>query len=169
MELTKEEKKKAISVALFMNPEPISLAKIAELLGMDESEVKELTKELVAEFNSLPLGFYIKEFDNSLQMKVRPEFEYIAREFATEAALPKGALKTLALIALKQPIKQSLVIKYRNNKAYDHIKLLEQEGFISKERIGRTFLLRTTKKFIQYFGESIPSADNKDKTNSSSV
>jgi chromosome segregation and condensation protein ScpB len=62
-------------------------------------------------------------------------------------------MKTLALIAYKQPINQSLVVKYRNNKAYDHLKLLLDEAFIKKEPKGRTFVLTTTTKFIEYFGK----------------
>jgi len=70
-------------------------------------------------------------------------------------------MKTLALIAYKQPIIQATVVKYRNNKAYDHLKLLLDEGFIKKEPRGRTFTLTTTTKFIEYFGKDFGKSKKK--------
>ena len=62
-------------------------------------------------------------------------------------------MKTLAFIAYKQPLMQSNLVKVRSNKAYDHLKILEEKGFVSKEPKGRSYMLRTTKKFVEYFGE----------------
>ena len=74
-------------------------------------------------------------------------------------------MKTLAFIAYKQPISQAVVVKYRNNKAYDHLKLLFDEGFIKKEPKGRSFVLTTTTKFIEYFGKDFGKAKKRAETN----
>jgi len=46
---------------------------------------------------------------------------------------------------------QSDVIRIRTNKAYDHIGELEKMGFLSKERHGRSYILKLSQKFYDYF------------------
>jgi chromosome segregation and condensation protein ScpB len=53
---------------------------------------------------------------------------------------------------------QSDVIKTRTNKAYDHIKELVDSGFLIKQKHGRSYMLKLSKKFFDYF-------DLKDKEN----
>ena len=50
-------------------------------------------------------------------------------------------------------------MKLRNASAYDHMKQLEERGFIAKERSGRTYKLKLTKKFFEYF--DLPSEEAK--------
>ena len=69
--------------------------------------------------------------------------------------------KTLAIIAYKQPVTQSEVIKIRGNKAYDHIKSLREQSLISADRKGRTRLLKVTSNFYEYF--DIAETEAKDK------
>ena len=88
-----------------------------------------------------------------IRMAVR---NHLQNEVSSLAAVPevhKGAMMTLAFIAYKQPVKQSDVIKYRNTKAYDHIALLEEKGFIRREKQKVSYILYTTKKFHDYFGD----------------
>ena len=61
-------------------------------------------------------------------------------------------IRTLAIIAYKQPIKQSDLVEIRGNKSYDHVKELEKRGLISAVRHSRTKLLTTTRGFADYFG-----------------
>jgi len=86
-------------------------------------------------------------------MRVKEEYEDKVSHMATDSMFNRGVMKTLALIAYKQPIEQALVVKYRNNKAYDHLKVLFENGFIKKDPKGRTYILSTTTKFVEYFGK----------------
>ena len=63
-------------------------------------------------------------------------------------------IRTLAIIAYKQPIKQSDLVEIRGNKSYDHVKELEKRGLINAEKHSRTKLLTTTRGFADYFGIS---------------
>ena len=63
-------------------------------------------------------------------------------------------IRTLAIIAYKQPIKQSVLVEIRGNKSYDHVKELEERGLINSEKFSRTKLLTTTRGFADYFGIS---------------
>jgi len=69
--------------------------------------------------------------------------------------LSEGMLRSLGIIALKQPATQSDVVKIQGNKAYGYIKELERRGLIKTEKFGRTRKLITTKEFERYFGKSI--------------
>ena len=147
------EEKKLVEAALFMSPKALSISNLVDALPVsDYAVVKKTAFELVQEFNSRDSALEITESEGLFQMRVKPGLEEHVQDFASENIFNAGTMKTLALIAFKQPVIQSTVIKYRNNKAYDHISRLLEEGFIMREPQGRSYTLRTTKKFVEYFG-----------------
>ncbi|MEM0360816.1 MAG: SMC-Scp complex subunit ScpB [Candidatus Diapherotrites archaeon] len=152
-----EENKKVLESALFMAPGSIELKDLAKLTSVeDKRHVEEMLAEIMKEYEEGGKGIEVVCQDGAYQMRVKPHHMEKVKHLALKAEMPKGVQRTLALIAIKQPIKQSLVVKYRNVKAYDHLKELLEAGFISKEPFGRTYLLRTTPKFKEYFGEVKP-------------
>ncbi len=66
--------------------------------------------------------------------------------------LKPAVLKTLTVIALKEPIRQSALKELRSN-AYEHVAELVEKGLVSrtKDRNGRSYNLKTTPKFAEYF------------------
>ncbi len=147
--------KKILEAALFMSPKALSTEELAKTIENESLlETHRLVKELCEEFNARDSALEIIDLSGSFQMKVRSDFEENVQHFAATSEFNKSIQKTLALIAFKQPIKQSLVIKLRNNKGYDHIHVLLEKGLISKSPFGRTFLLKTTRKFLEQFGKN---------------
>lgn len=146
------DQKKIIEAALFMSPKAIPIEELAKTIGLGPLSAKEIIDAFLREFNARDSALEIISVENKYQMCVRKEFEPSVKQFATEAEFNKSTQKTLALIAFKQPIKQSLVIKLRNVKGYDHIKTLVEKGLVVKSPSGRTFILKTTKKFLEQFG-----------------
>jgi len=151
------EKKHLMEAALFMSAEPLTidqLGKIAESdsLGKTLGTLDALVNEFNARGSALEI---VKTTDGRYRMQVRHDYLSQVKHLAISTDLPNSVLRTLAIVAFKQPIKQSIVIKMRGNKAYDHLDRLEQEGFVKKTREGNTYILETTKKFIDYFGEPI--------------
>ena len=69
--------------------------------------------------------------------------------------LSDGMVRSLALIAALQPVKQSVLVKLQGNKVYDYVKRLEEKKLIKSRKAGRTKILETTKHFEAYFGSSI--------------
>ncbi len=55
-------------------------------------------------------------------------------------------------------MKQSVLIKIRGNKAYEHISKFVQMGLITKKRMGHTAELRLSESFYDYF--SVPTGEN---------
>ncbi|MFH1664498.1 MAG: SMC-Scp complex subunit ScpB [archaeon] len=156
----KEEKKieklrQLVEAILFMSPQPIALKEIAGLCETGDLElISELIDALKKDFIERKSGIEIVRETEGYRMQVLSELEVKVSHLAGSSRFSKGVMKTLAYIAFKQPVKQSTIIKYRTNKAYDEIKILEEQGFISREKAGTTYVIKTTKKFLQYFGDN---------------
>ncbi len=146
------EKKGLVEAALFMSPEPLGIDKISKIAGVQISEALKIVQELIDDYRSRP-GLEITRIEGGkYRMQVRDEYLPYVKDFATALDMTKAVLRTLALIAFNQPIKQSEVVKVRGNKAYDHIKELKDKGFIKSRKFRNTLVLETTRKFDEYFG-----------------
>ncbi|MFA5931636.1 MAG: SMC-Scp complex subunit ScpB [archaeon] len=160
------EKEKIMEAALFMSPKPLTLDELNAIAQTESRlETKAMMTELMSFYNSRKSALEIVELPVGYQMRVKEDYEDHVQHFAQNSMFSRGVMKTLAFIAYKQPISQAVVVKYRNNKAYDHLKLLLEEGFIKKEPKGRSFTLSTTTKFIEYFGKDFGKAKKKAETN----
>ena len=86
------------------------------------------------------------------KMDVKPDYTYLINKLATGSAeFSKAEQETLAIIAFKQPIKQSVIIKIRGNKAYNHIKKFKDLDLIKKKKQGHTHELSLSDDFYDYF------------------
>lgn len=148
-----QEMKKTIEAALFMSPGIVSLQDLARVCRSNVAEVRVALNELIHDYTDRDSALEIRDEEKGFRMAVRKEFEDSVMHLASSPEFHKGIMKTLAYIAYKQPVKQNEVIKFRNTKAYEHIHLLLEKGFIRRERTGKTFNIYTTKKFYQYFGK----------------
>jgi len=148
------EKEKVLEAALFMSPKPLPLEELKAIADIETRvQTKALLDELIYFYKTRKTALEIVELPIGYQMRVKEDYEDKVKHFAQDSMFSRGVMKTLALIAYKQPITQATVVAYRNNKAYDHLKLLLEQGFIRKEPKGRTYALFTTTKFIEYFGK----------------
>ncbi len=148
------EKDKLIEAALFMTPQAVSVSDLMEIISESNyTMAKGIALKFMKEFNQRDSSLQVVLVEDAFQMVIKPAYEEKVRHLAQKAMFHPGLMKTLALIAFKQPIAQSLVVKYRNNKAYDHIHKLVEEGFVAREPKGRSYTLRTTKRFLECFGE----------------
>lgn len=146
------ELKKTIEAALFMSPAVISLDILAKICRKNVAEVRVALNELMHEYSERDSALEIRDEEKGFRMAVRKGLEDSVGHLAASPELHKGIMKTLAYIAYKQPVRQTEIIRFRNNKAYEHVKVLKEKGFIRKEPAGRTFTIYTTKKFHEYFG-----------------
>jgi chromosome segregation and condensation protein ScpB len=67
------------------------------------------------------------------------------------ADISKAEQETLAIVAYKQPIKQSVIIKIRGNKAYEHLDKFEKLNLIKRKKDGHTNILTLSDEFYDYF------------------
>ena len=79
-------------------------------------------------------------------------YTWLVNKLATGSSeFSKAEQETLAILAYKQPMKQSVLVKIRGNKAYDHIKKFADMGLIKKKKMGHTFELTLDETFYDYF------------------
>lgn len=148
------EKKRLVEAALFLSAEPLKIEDLARLTMSTVEDTRLAINELSAELEERKSALEVKEEASHFRLGVKGEFDSFAKGFSTIPELGKSVLKTLAFISYKQPVRQSEVIRFRSNKAYEHVKTLEEKGFIRREEVGRTYIIYTTKKFLEYFGET---------------
>src|SRR3989344_7864586 len=152
--MEERELKKVIEASLFMAPGAVSLVELARIAKTNVAEIRIAVNELIHEFENRDSALEIRLEEQGIRMAVKKELEGTVGHMAAAPGLLKGIMKTLAFISYKQPVKQSEIIRFRNNKAYDHIKVLEDKGFIRREEAGRSYIVFTTKKFLDYFGSA---------------
>ncbi len=143
--------KEKIEAILFVSSDPISASKIARIIGVSVDDVEKTIQELSREYESRKSSIEIVKLGKRYLMRVKPQYSDVVRSF-TEREFERGLLRTLAIIAIKQPIKLSELAKIRGNRCYEHVKKLKDMEFISEEKRGRSTILRTTRNFAIYFG-----------------
>jgi len=147
-------KKGLIEAALYAAGRPLSiedLERVSKAGGIPETE--SLLGELVDEYQSRSSSLEIVQVSKGRYvLQLKPEYSTKVARLSPGGLLSLGSLKTLALVALRQPIRQSEVIEIRGAHSYEHIHRLEQLGFVKKQPSGKSVTLTTTKMFSEYFG-----------------
>jgi len=145
--------KAVIEAALFASGRTLTPRELANLSGLSEERARALAEDLAAEYIARDSGLEIKSIGEGYSMQVRFGLAGRVLSFAPKE-IEAPLIRTLAIIAYKQPIKQSVLVEIRGNKSYDHVKELEERGLIKAEKFSRTKLLTTTSGFADYFGIS---------------
>jgi segregation and condensation protein B len=144
--------KKEVEAILFAAGRPMNILEITRLSSVkDEKKLKAILEDLKKDYDSRDTSLNILREGESYKLMIKDKYIDSVREINPHTELSKTVLETLAVIAWKTPAKQSDVIKIRTNKAYDHIATLLEMGFITKEKSGRTYSIRLTKNFFEYF------------------
>jgi len=121
----------------------------------DLISLSDLIERLKDKYNREDSALEIVEKSGLWKMDVRQEYSHIINKLATGSSeFTKAEQGTLAIIAYKHPIKQSVIIKIRGNKAYDHIKKFSDLGLIKKKKTGHTHELSLSEDFYDYFSIS---------------
>ena len=151
MDIKKATVKSKAEAVLFCAGRKMSLDEISKLCRSKREDVITSLQELKKEYDEKQSSIMIVEEGDFWKFSIRDHLIPIARKIITETELPKSVVETLAVIAFKYPILQSDLIKIRTNKAYDHLTELEAAGYISRQKHGRTNLIKLTDKFFKYF------------------
>ena len=154
------EDKKKIEAVLFAVGKDIAIEEVARLCRFSEEKTLQILQELKQEYDQKDSSLHLIDKGKFWKFSIRDQYLPLVSNLVTETELDKSTMETLAVIAWKYPVLQADVIKIRHNKAYDHMKHLEEAGFIAKEKSGRTFKLKLTEKFFNYF--DLPSKDAKE-------
>ena len=151
---TKElENLKVLEAVFFVSGRFLSMQEIIALTDLNPIIIEDLIDRLKEKYGREDSALEIVEKNGLYKMDVKQEYSYIINKLATgQAEFSKAEQETLAIIAYKQPIKQSVIIKIRGNKAYDHIKKFIDLSLIKKKKMGHTNELSLSDDFFDYFG-----------------
>ena len=144
------ESARKVQAALFIAGRFLSLQELIALTDVNPIILRKILSDLIDKYKES--GIEILNKNNLWKMDVAPEYANIVNRLATGSSeFTKAEQETLAILAYKQPIKQSVLIKIRGNKAYDHIKKFVEMGLINKKRTGHTSELTLADSFYEYF------------------
>ena len=146
-----EQLKSRIEAVLFVTAKVLQVNEIAEILGEEPDIVEEALLELIMDYASREGALEIDD-ENGYILQVKQEHLDIVEKLCPVELKPP-VLKTLTVIALKEPIRQSYLKELRGSNAYEHVQELLEKGLISrhKDKNGRSYNIKTTPKFAEYF------------------
>ena len=169
-----EQYRALLEAALFVSGRQLSIEDLARLCNSGNiGAVRTAMEDLQKEYQERNTGIEITESNGQYAMRVKKEHEAGVMHLVPETDMQPAVLKTLALIAYSQPIKQSEIIKQRGNGAYKYIKKLKDQELIETHKSSRTKVITVTNKFKDYFQiqdmkelkEKIPEALVKEEPN----
>jgi segregation and condensation protein B len=143
---------KILEAALFMSARPLMLDELGKILGVNSlGYVKELLEKLQKDYALR--GMDIVNTPQGWTMQVKPELLSKVAHLTPYSDISEGSKRALAIIAYKEPVQQSEIIKIQGNKAYSYLKDLRKRNLINMEKKGRTKQITLTGEFERYFGE----------------
>lgn len=149
------ENLKILEAVFFVSGRFLNMSELISLSDLNPIIIRDLLERLKDKYNKKDSALELVEKNGLWKVDVRQEYSYIINKLATGSAeFTKAEQETLAIIAYKQPIKQSVIIKIRGNKAYDHIKKFLELNLIKSKRMGHTNELSLSDEFYDYFNVS---------------
>jgi len=142
-----------IEAALYVAGRPLDLKTLASVLRTrSKKKAHRLVQQLLEAYKSRDTALEVLALeDERYVMQLKADYTPEVRRLTLRPLLSIGPLKTLSYIAYRQPVPQTMVIDVRGQHAYDHLKQLEDLELISRERAGRSKVVRTTEFFADYF------------------
>lgn len=163
------ESQEKVEAALFIAGKFLSIQELITLTDINPIMLKEILSQLQKKYSTGAIQIVKK--NNLYKMDVADKYKDMVNKLASgESEFTKAEQETLAVIAYKQPVKQSVVVKIRGNKAYEHIKKFRDIGLIKAKRVSHTLELTLSEEFYDYFNVqgSKPIDDKKEIHNKNS-
>jgi segregation and condensation protein B len=157
--MKRKNKKAMLEAALFMSSDPLSMRRLVKILRTDIGRIETMIQDLQARLEQEDHGVKLVNTLEGYQLKVKGPYVNAVRGLARFQDLKRGLLKVLAIIAYKQPVTQSDIVKIIGNRTYSYVRTLVNKGLVKAIKTGRTRALVLTKEFADYFGlESVEDA-----------
>ncbi len=151
--------KSALESMMFMWGEPLEVKDAAQVLEADKNEVRELFKELQAEYEQEGRGVRIRQVEDSFGFVTHIENEIFIKKLCTPVRvkrLSQAALEVLAIVAYRQPVTRGEIDSIRGIKSERVIDGLVEKNLVEvvgrSEGVGRPLVYGTTKEFLKKFG-----------------
>ena len=143
-----------VESVLFSASKPVGIEEIKEASGLSKKKVTEALENLIQTYNverKKETSIEVIKAGDKYTMQVKKKF-FDQSVMIAKPEIQNRHLKTLALIAFHQPVKQSNLRRMVGPKVYDHVDELSAMKLIYAKKHGTTEMLTTTKLFPEYFG-----------------
>lgn len=159
-EVSEEDLVREIAALLFASPDPLSPARLAQLLGGPEpARVGAAIEELGRRLEAAGLPVRPRQIAGGWQLLTVPEADEIVARLARERRkerLSAAALETLAVVAYRQPVTKAEVEAIRGVQAGPILRNLVDRGLIHvtgrADVPGHPLQYGTTREFLARFG-----------------
>jgi len=148
-----------VEAVLFASDEPLSAARLANIVETDTKQVREQIGNLNEKYRANNNAFRIEQIAGGFQMLTLSPYNHWLKKLLrvrSDNKLSAAALETLAIIAYKQPVIRADIEVIRGVAAGEVIRSLAYKGMVRivgrAEVLGRPMLYGTTKKFLEVFG-----------------
>lgn len=152
-----------LEALLFIAPQPVGAAQLAQALGVSPQEVESALRALEADYldPQKGRGLRLQRFGERWQMTTAPaSAPYVERFLGLEASarLSRAALEVLAIVLYRQPITRPQIDAIRGVNSEGVLRTLLLKGLIQElgraEFPGRPILYGVSEECLQYFGLS---------------
>jgi segregation and condensation protein B len=151
------ELERTTEALLFLSPEPLSVAAVADATGAELHEVATAMERLREHYEFERRGLVLRELAGGYVLSSHPDAEPAARRLLARPRTPPltaAQAETLAIVAYLQPVSRPEIARIRGVSAESAAATLLERGWI--EEAGRSqfgaVLYRTTDLFLRLFG-----------------
>jgi segregation and condensation protein B len=153
---------RTLEALLFLAPEPVAPADLADAAECEVDELGEALQELRSAYAPGARGIVLRELAGGFTLATAPDTEPAARRLLARPRTPPltpAQAETLAIVAYLQPVSRPEITRIRGVAADSASGTLLERGLV--EDAGRSqfgaVLLRTTPLFLKLFG--LPAID----------
>ncbi len=150
---------KPIEALLFLSPEPVSAAELAEAIEVDEEAVAQAIDELEGRLAADERGIRLRRVAGGVTLAAVPEAEASARRLLAKPRTPpltQAQAEVLAIVAYLQPVTRPEIARIRGVSSDSAVSSLTERGMIEERGRSRfgAVTYGTTPLFEKLFGLS---------------
>lgn len=153
-----------LEATLYVAGRPLDISRLMQVIGTKSERIAfKLIDELSARVSERGGALEVKRLlGRRAVLQLKQEYNDMVKQLTNRPLLTIGPLKTLSYIAYHQPVEQSQVLIDRGAHVYPQLRLIEDLGLITRDRVeDRNVIIRTTSFFADYFGFSQNPAKSK--------
>ncbi len=148
-----------VEAALYSAGKALAVEEVAGTTGLPPDAVRAALAALAKAYDERGSALEVARIGDKWAMQIRSEYVEKAQTFAPPE-IPKDLLKTAALIAYHQPVRQSDLVRMVGGKGYEHVRSLTGLNLVTARPVGQTLELRTSPSFPEFFG--LPTTDREE-------
>lgn len=147
--------KNKIESLLFISAKPIAAKQLADLIKVEEEEIKQAGEELMADYKQAQRGVQIIKNGNKFQMVSSPDYAGLVQDFIQEETageLSRPSLEALTIIAYRGPMTKADLDRIRGVNCALILRNLLIRGLVEAKTDKNETCYNVTFDFIRFLG-----------------